>query len=248
MRAFIYLLIIMCASQTAEAEHLAVYKQALADPTRPADARARDVDRKPLEVLQLAGVAPGDRVLEIAPGAGYYTAILSRVLGNGGELIAVDPERLFKVFEQGRKGFPAYALTDPRQNVRYSTEHLDELELDSGLDQVWMILYYHDTLWTGENRAEMNARFFAALKPGGRYVVVDHHALPGAPASAGRELHRMDKSLAIREIQAAGFRLKHDSNALRFPDDPRDDSVFNEDRRGRTDRFALLFEKPLPLQ
>ncbi len=86
--------------------------------------------------------------------------------------------------------------------------------------------------------------FFDALKPGGHYLVIDHNALPGAPASVGRELHRMDRSIAVREIQAAGFNLVKESNVLSNPIDPKNDSVFAEHRRGNTDRFILLFQKP----
>ena len=228
----------------ASLEHQDNYLQAVNDPSRPADAQSRDSYRKPLEVLRFAGVEPGTRVLEIAPGSGYYTAILSRVLGDTGSVLAVDPERLFEIFEQGREGFKAYRREDPRSNVHYSSEYLDEVRIDESLDQIWMVLYYHDTLWTGEDRQAMNASFFEALKPGGRYLLIDHHALTGAPASVGRDLHRMDMSIAVRELQEAGFVLVKESDALSNPDDPRNDSVFDENRRGKTDRFMLLFEKP----
>ena len=221
-----------------------VYRQALADPTRLSEAVERDTYRKPLDVLRFSNVAPASRVLEIAPGGGYYTAILSRVLGGDGELIAIDPERLFKVFEQGREGFKNYIDQDPRDNVTYSTEHLDELELPANLDQIWMVLYYHDTLWTGEDRAAMNRSFYEALRPGGVYLVVDHHAESGAPASVGQTLHRMDRAIAVDEITAAGFVLETESHVLANSDDPRNDSVFAEHRRGNTDRFMLRFRKP----
>ena len=224
---------------------LDVYEQAVADPSRSAEAVARDVHRQPLTVVRFAGVRPGQRVLEIAPGAGYYTAILSRVLGEDGEVVAVDPERLFAVFEQGREGFRRFAAQDPRANVTYSTQVLDRLVVPEGLDQAWMVLYYHDTLWTGEDRARMNARIYDALKPGGRYLVLDHHAVAGAGPGVGRALHRMDRAVAVREIQAAGFSLVNESDALARADDPRDDSVFDATRRGRTDRFLLLFQKPM---
>ena len=224
------------------------YQESVSSPERSAEAVARDVYRKPAEVLAFSGVKPGDTVIEVAPGAGYYTALLSRVVGPDGLIIAVDPERLFEVFERGRLGFPAYIESDPRQNVRYSTQYLDRIEIppeqQGRVDQVWMVLYYHDTLWTGEDRQKMNQDFFNALKSGGRYLVIDHHAVAGAGPGVGQELHRMERTVALEEITAAGFRLVTESDLLQDAEDPRDDSVFAEHRRGRTDRFMLLFEKP----
>ncbi len=232
-----------CASQSdwpLEQRYLAVIE----DPARVADARARDADRRPLEVLRFSGVKAGDHLVEIAPGGGYYTAILSRIVGPRGRIVAIDPERLFKVFPDGRKGYPAYDALDPRDNVDYSVQHLDEMLIDGEVDQVWMVLFYHDTLWTGEDRRKMNDILYSALKSGGTYLVVDHHALPGADAEVGRSLHRMDRAIAVKEIEAAGFELLRESQALRYEDDPRNDSVFGPDRRGKTDRFMLLFRKP----
>lgn len=234
--------LLSCSGVSAESG--ASYEVALSDPTRPADARERDEDRKPEVVLGFSGIEPGHSVLEIAPGGGYYTAILSRVVGDTGRVIAVDPERIFQAFPRGREGFPKYIEEDPRPNVDYSVQLLDELEAPGKIDQVWMVLYYHDTLWTGENRTAMNRQLYNALRPGGRYLVVDHHALPGADADIGKTLHRMDRAIALREIEAAGFRLVAESAALRNEGDPRDDWVFAETRRGNTDRFMLLFEKP----
>lgn len=217
---------------------------AVQDPDRLEEHLARDASRQPEAILSLSGIQPGHHVLEIAPAGGYYTALLSRVVGGTGKVHAVDPERIFVHFPRGREGFPAYQKQDPRDNVEYSIQYLDDLELPEGLDQVWMVLYYHDTVWTGEDRAKMNADFFRLLKPGGTYLVVDHHGVSGAPDAITQGLHRIDAEVVRKEILAAGFELSESSELLTNPDDPRDDSVFLPERRGQTDRFVWRFTRP----
>lgn len=223
---------------------VSVVDQAVQDETRLPEAIERDTARKPGDVMTFAGVGSGDRIVEFAPAGGYYTALLSRAVGETGHVYAVDPERIFEYFPNGRKGFPAYIEKDPRANVTYSIQKLDALDVPGPLDQAWMVLYYHDTIWTKEDRQEMNKRIFHALEPGGVFLVLDHHALAGAPDSVTRDLHRVDAALVQREIEAAGFVLDATSDLLANPDDPRNDSVFGEDRRGNTDRFLWRFKKP----
>ena len=238
------LALLIVASVQAEGTIESVIAGAVADTTRPADARARDQARKPAEILVFSGIAEGDKIVEIAPGGGYYTALLSRVVGDEGQVYAVDPERIFEHFPQGRDTFSAYIDSDPRENVSFSSQFLDDIKIPGEVDQVWMVLYYHDTIWTGEDRAAMNGAFFDMLKPGGVYFVVDHHGLPGAGDGITRELHRMDAATVKAEIEDAGFTLDAISDVLSNPSDPRDDSVFGEERRGKTDRFVWRYVKP----
>ena len=218
--------------------------KAVSDPTRLEEQSARDADRKPAEILRLAGVREGDKVADLAVGGAYYTAILSRLVGETGKVYAVDPTLIFKAFPNAAKTFPAYLEKDPRGNVVYSVQRFDELALPEPVDAVLMVLYYHDTIWTGEDRAQMNERIFDALKPGGVYVVVDHDALEGAGDEVTKTLHRMEKKTVAPEVLAAGFTLETESDILAHPDDPKNDSVFDEGRRGKTDRFVYVFRKP----
>ncbi|MFK7888227.1 MAG: class I SAM-dependent methyltransferase [Gammaproteobacteria bacterium] len=214
------------------------------DDTRLEPHRARDESRQPAAILQLAKVAPGDRVADVAAVGGYYTALLSRAVGADGKVYAVDPARIFEFFPQGREGFPKYIAEDPRDNVEYSVQNLDALRVGEQLDAIFMILYYHDTLWTGENRAAMNRAMLGALKPGGRLVIVDHSAIEGASEEVGKSLHRVDEDLVERELKEVGFRLSKRSDVLRNAEDPKDVSVFDEGWRGKTDRFVYVFERP----
>ncbi|MEO1243392.1 MAG: methyltransferase domain-containing protein [Pseudomonadota bacterium] len=217
---------------------------AIGDPTRLDEHTARDDNRKPEAVLRFAGVKAGDSVADLAAGSGYYTALLSRVVGEDGEVYAVDPVRIFESFPNARDTFPNYAKNDPRNNVSYSVQKFDQLTFAAPLDAVVMGLYYHDTVWTGVDRAAMNKAIFDALKPGGLYLVFDHLAPEGAGDSVTEEHHRMVPGLVKPELEAAGFEFTGESDALAHPDDPRDISVFDETIRGRTDRFVFLFRKP----
>ena len=218
--------------------------EAIADPTRLENHTARDENRKPAAVLAFAGVKHGDKVADLAAGSGYYTALLSRVVGEEGKVYAVDPERIFDAFPNAAKTFPGYIEKDPRTNVEYSVQKFDELAFGEPLDAVVMGLYYHDTVWTGADRAAMNEAIFDALKPGGVYLVIDHNAAPDADESVTKELHRMTQGVVKPEVLAAGFEFAGESDALANADDPLDDSVFGEGRRGKTDRFVYLFRKP----
>jgi predicted methyltransferase len=117
------------------------------------------------------------------------------------------------------------------------------------LDMVVVNLVYHDLVWLGVDRDAMNRAVFAALKPGGKYAIIDHSARPGTGVADVKRLHRIDEAFVKREIALAGFRLSNEDSFLRNPSDPRDwnDSPqFAGERRGTSDRFALLFVKPPP--
>lgn len=219
-------------------------EQAIADSTRLDAHRERDATRRPEIVLPLLGAGPGDRVAELAAGSGYYAGLLSRLVGPHGRVYAVDPAPIFEHFPNAKNVFPQYLETDPLPNVEYLVSDLDRLAFPEPLDAVLMALYYHDTVWTGEDRAAMNRALYRALRPGGRLVIIDHQAVPGAGEQVTRELHRGFESMVRNELPAAGFRLIQAHQGLRNPDDPRDISVFEPSIRGKTDRFVLVFERP----
>jgi predicted methyltransferase len=243
------LLLASCSRQEPPAEPAATtpvdpVAAAVSDTTRPAAARVQDSFRRPAEILAFSGVKPGDFVIEIGPGTGYYTALLSRAVGPTGRVLAIDSERLFEYMPKARESFADYAAADPRDNVEYRPQRLDELELPEGADQVWIVQFYHDTVYLGDDRAAMNRSIFEGLAPGGVYMVIDHHAAEGTGVAAARELHRVDAALVRAEVEAAGFVLESQSDILAHPEDPRTDSVFDDQRRGRTDQFVFRFIKP----
>lgn len=217
------------------------YAAILANPVRPEEDRALDAGRKPAEVLKFFGVKPGDKVADIMAGGGYYTVILSLVVGPKGIVYSTN-NAFIKGFVKDKLDVrlqnPAFA------NVKHIDGEVDKLALptDGSLDFVLIHLNYHDLVLKNDNRAAMNKAIFTALKPGGVYGVVDHYAKDGSGSEFTESLHRIDKALVVKEVTAAGFVLAKEGDMLRHPEDPRTEGVFKH--RGETDRFVLRFEKP----
>ena len=210
------------------------FKAILANPERPDTERALDEARKPDQVLPFYGVKAGDKVADIVAARGYYTAILSQVVGPQGVVYSANPNARPEWTDRYKS--PQFG------NVRVIDGGLDNVALpqDGSLDFVLIHLSYHDL--TSEVRRAMNRRILAALKRGGGYGVVDHSAKDGAGNEAVKTLHRIDKALVIQEVVAAGFILAAEGQMLRRPEDTRDFNVNKE--RNKDDRFVLAFQKP----
>ena len=206
----------------------------LTNPERPANERELDAARKPAEVLAFYGVKKGDKVADIYAGRGYYTAILSELVGTQGLVYSAIPAARPEVTERWKK--PNFA------NVRVLDGPMDKVALpqDGSLDFVLIHLNYHDL--APDVRIAMNKRILAALKRGGTDAVVDHSAKDGTGNEAAKTLHRIDKQLVIKEVTGSGFTLAKEGNMLRKPEDPRDFNVNKE--RNKDDRFVLAFVKP----
>jgi predicted methyltransferase len=209
------------------------YTFALGSPARPQNERDLDASRKPAEVLAFYGVNRGDKVADIWAGRGYYTVILSQIVGAGGIVYSVNPAARPEFSERWKKsGF---------ENVRVLDGPLAAVALpqDGSLDFALIHLNYHDL--SPEDRASLNKRIFAALKRGGVYGVVDHSAKEGSGNEAARTLHRIDRLLVIKEVTGAGFTLAREGKMLSKPEDTRDFSVTKV--RNQDDRFVLAFRK-----
>ena len=113
---------------------------------------------------------------------------------------------------------------------------------DAGLDLVTLMFNYHDLGHMGVDRERMNKALFAALKPGGAYVIADHSGRPGTGISEAGSLHRIEEAFLRRELESAGFRLAAEGSFLRNPQDPRDQNTPNPPMP--KDEFVLKFVKP----
>jgi predicted methyltransferase len=184
----------------ATPSNTALYADAVADPRRPAEEVARDALRHPAEIMAFAQLAPGDKVADIRPGAGYFTRLFSDVVGPTGRVYAFVPERTM-----ARENAGADALAAAYPNVTRVNGLLDSMSFAEPLDMIFMSQEYHDFHIPGFNTdvARMNAAAFAALKPGGRYILIDHQAAPGTGISAVQTLHRIEGDYLKREVQAA---------------------------------------------
>jgi predicted methyltransferase len=210
------------------------YSAVLTNTDRPANERELDAARKPNEVLAFYGVKSGDKVADLGAGRGYYTAILSEIVGPTGIVYTQNPNSRDEINQRWKS--PKFA------NVRVADGGFDKLTLprDGSLDFVLIHLSYHDVAI--ELRPAMNKAVLAALKRGGIYAVVDHSAKDGSGNEAVKTLHRIDKLQVIKEVTEAGFKLAKEGDLLRKPEDKRDFNVNKE--RNKDDRFVLAFQKP----
>jgi len=221
---------------------------AVADPARPDADKARDANRKPVELLEFAGVKPGDAIAELLPGGGYFTRIFSKAVGTGGHVYALVPAPAadapadmpdFAARVKAIGAEPAYA------NVTVVVEPFSQLKAPVPVDLVWTSQNYHDLHnFPGLDVTVFNQMVFSALKPGGIFMILDHEAEPGSGTRDSSTLHRIDVETVKKEVLAAGFQLVGSSDLLRQPSDTHSVKVFDPTVRGKTDQFILKFRKP----
>jgi predicted methyltransferase len=222
---------------------------AVADKGRPEADTKRDADRKPAEMLEFAGVKPGQIVVDLIPGGGYFTRIFSKAVGPKGTVYAV--------------GGPPRPATDPAKpppppaadtiaaDPAYANVKSLHLPLVKGLaiptkaDVVWTSQNYHDVKNIKDvDMLAFDKAIYDSLKPGGVFVVLDHVAAAGAAADPEDKLHRIDPAVVKREVTAAGFKFEGESKVLANPADDHTKTVFDPAIRGHTDQFIYKFRKP----
>jgi predicted methyltransferase len=245
-------LLLPAAARSAEAAAAAgpdPIAAAIGSSERPAADREQDAVRQPATILAFLGVAPGWKVADLFSAGGYYTELLSRIVGPGGEVIAYNNPPYAKF---AAKDIAARYAGNRLPNVRQIMLEVDELTLAPGsLDGAIFIMSYHDMYWRPEDgswkRTDpklMLTKLHAALKDGGVVVVQDHVANPGGDAAAiVDKLHRIDSAIVKRDFEAAGFKLDGESAALAHPDDDHTKLVFDPSIRGKTDQFIFRFRK-----
>jgi predicted methyltransferase len=218
-------------------------RRAVESSARTPEQRARDASRRPAEVLTLAGIEEGDRVIEFASFGHYYTTLLAEAVGSSGHVYMIDMPWIEPFGGEGARAFDA-----AHDNATFTQVHYNEADLPGDVDTAIMVLFYHDLLREAADQtvdtADMNARVFDALKPGGTYLIVDHKAQDGSGWRDASTLHRIDAQAVIDEVTAAGFELAADSDVLANPDDDRTLNMRDPSIRGGTDRAVLVFRKP----
>jgi predicted methyltransferase len=198
--------------------------------------RRMDASRNPAQFLPFTGVAPGMIVLDVSAGAGYTSQLLALSVGPEGKVYAQRPQ-------------PGDALTKrladrPQPNfVPVYQPFEDPVPANAPkLDLITLVNNYHDIAYLPVDRAKMNQRLFAALKPGGRLIIVDHAAKAGTGTNATKSLHRIDEAVVVAEVTQAGFVLDAEGQFLRNPSDNRE--VSSGDGQILTDKFVLRFVRP----
>jgi len=219
------------------------YQAIVAAPDRSDADRQTDQRRQPAKMLAFTGARPGMKVPDMEANAGYSTELLARAVAPDGVVYAQDSAEIIERFVKDK--FDIRAQKPAMKNVVHVVRNFDDpIPPDvSGLDLITFFFAYHDVTYMPVDRAVMNKKMFAALKPGGFLVIADHSARPGDGTTVGKTLHRIEESTLRREIEAAGFKLVSEADFLRHPEDPRDAAVFHPPVP--VDEFVLKYQKPM---
>lgn len=218
---------------------------ALADTSRPAEQRERDTARKPAELLAFAGIKPGQKVADFIMGGGYWTRILSPLVGAKGKVYAYQPAEFIKF--RAAYGEEQKTAVAGLANTVALSDSLGALIFPEPLDAIVTVQNYHDLFLepfpkgTGE---AVTRKLYNSLKPGGVLLVIDHVANADPENKAPTALHRIDPAVARRELEKAGFRYAGKLDLLRNTSDPHTASVFDASIRGKTDQFVFKFVRP----
>ena len=222
--------------------------QALADPARQDQRAASDERRKPAPLIALAGIKPGDKVLDLIPGNGYWTRIFSKIVGPEGKVYAIWPQAYARFAKGNVKTLRELSADEYYGNIVTEVQPSAVLSAPEPLDVVWTSQNYHDYpdeyMGKDADPAVLNKAVFEILKPGGTYMIIDHASKPGRGMADTEKLHRIDPATVRQQVEAAGFRFAGESRVLENPADPLDIPVFDKSIRGRTSQFAYKFVKP----
>lgn len=224
---------------------------ALSVETRPSNDQARDASRKPAEVLRFMGIKDGMQVLDIFAGGGYYSEILSHVVGAKGGVTLYN--------NQPWEDFVGKAVKARLKDNRLSNiEHWIETPENIGkkeqrYDAAIFVLGMHDLYyadpkfgWTLIDKPAFLKGIYKLLKPGAVLGIIDHEAQANSdPETAGKTYHRIAPKTVIKDLQAAGFVLDGESNILQNDSDDLLNNSTAPESRGKTSRFILRFKKPL---
>jgi predicted methyltransferase len=216
------------------------YAAIIAAPDRSDADRQADQRRDPVKLLSFTGVKTGMSVLDMGAGGGYSTELMARAVGPSGKVYAQD----YEPAPRAKERFDARLKTDAMKNVTVVARPFDDpLAADvHDLDLITFFFFYHDTTYMPVDRAAMNKKLYAALKPGGFLVIADHSAKPGQGATVGKTLHRIEEETLKSEVTAAGFKLVAEGDFFRHPEDPRQEPPFRP--KVPVDEFVLKFQKP----
>lgn len=210
--------------------------------------QADDAARKPAEVLAFMNIRPGETILELEGGRGWYSRILSEAIGPSGKLYAQYPPE----FAYGDAAYKGRQDAGQLKNATIVKSHFDDYSaIPSGsVDKVIWILGPHEIYFTPANstglgdEAKTYSEIKRVLKPGGEFIAMDHAAPAGEDKKTSAQTnHRVDPAVVLAAAKAAGFTYVDKSDVLANPSDDRTKRAFDPTVRRYTDQFLFRFKK-----
>jgi len=247
-RAALALAVLAAVTAAAPAARADRYADAVVHAGRPAADLKRDEIDHPAEVLRLAGIRPGMVVADFLAADGYYSELLSYIVGPKGHVYLLNNA----AYDQWSENQWETRLVGGRlPNVEHRTIDVQFLGLPAhSLDAVLLIKVYHDLYWQPDRgpwpKIDPDAvltEIARVIRPDGILLLVDHSAKPGTGSADAGRLHRIDEDYARRDFENHGFVLVQRSDILRRPDDPRTLITYQGEMVGKTDRFVMVFRR-----
>ena len=222
---------------------------AIDNSARPEPDRKLDTLRKPADVLTFFEIQPGMKVIDIFGGGGYYTEIVSYLVGDTGSVTLYNNNpwdtfvktNVAARLDENRLPNVSSLIVEP-EKLGENTERYDAAIFFLGMHDI----YYEDAAngWPAIDVKNFLTNIHQQLNTGGILGIIDHNAEAGSdPGVVGKSLHRIDPQIIIDDLKAIGFEYEGESNILRNPEDPLTESVFKPELRYKTDRSMLKFRK-----
>ncbi len=224
-------------------------EQALSHPKRTEKEVLLDTLRKPDQVLEFFQIKKGMKVIDVFAGEGYYTEILSHLVGSAGS-VAMHNHSVWEAYS--KKGSDERIKDNRLPNVYQVMQDLNNTHLKSNYyDAATIILGMHDMFLVSEksasgdkiNSAAFLSSLYKGIKPGGIVGVIEHEASVDTAPESSAELHRLNSHFIKQMMKEAGFVFEQQSNILKNSNDDYNKVVWSKGLRRHTDRSVLRFRK-----
>lgn len=242
-------------------------KTLINDGHRSAANIARNDYRHPVETLEFFGLKPDMTIVEILPSRGWYTEIIAPFVRDQGKYYAAhfSPNASASYMPPNLRAFESKIAANPELYGKITVRHLNPpvevvIAPAASADMILTFRNVHNWIMAGQ-QAEFFASFYAALKPGGIFGIVEHRARAGSGMDVMESSGYVTQTYAIELAEAAGFEFVGSSEINANPKDnkehprgvwtlPPNYRLGDIDRAkynaiGESDRMTLKFRKPL---